>query len=171
MDRLAFTKGGFHIGEICCAAPTCADDTYHMSDELSPLQSLVSEAEDFSVMEFFVIQPVKGVVLPVPYPMRELKDCDIQIKIDNKNLPDVSQTMHMGIMRSANTQESALQENIKEARRTIYSLMGAGLHGENGLDPDTSIHLLQTYVIPILVYGLEVVLPTGVHLDKLDKVH
>ena len=131
----------------------------------------MSEAEDFSAMEFFVIQPVKSVVLPVPYHMQEHKDCDIQIKVDNKNLPVVSQTMHMGIMRPANTQESAGQENIKKARRTIYSLMGAVLHGENGLDPDTSIHLLQTYVIPILIYGLEVVLPTGVHLDKLDKVH
>ena len=49
--------------------------------------------------------------------------------------------------------------------------MGAGLHGENGLDPVTSIHLLQTHVIPILVYGLEVVLTTGVYLDKLDRVH
>ena len=49
--------------------------------------------------------------------------------------------------------------------------MGADLHGENGLDPDTSIHLLQTYVIPLLVYGLEVVLPTEVFLDKLDRVH
>ena len=112
----------------------------------------MSEAEDFSVMELFVIQPVKSVVLPVPY--GDIKDCDIQIKVDNKNLPNVSQTMHMGIMRSANTQESAVQENIKKSRMTIYSLMGAGLHGENGLDPDTSIHLLQTYVIPILVYGL-----------------
>ena len=49
--------------------------------------------------------------------------------------------------------------------------MGAGLHGENGLDTDTSIHLLQTYVIPILFYGLEVVLPTGVYLDMLDRIH
>ena len=32
LDRLAVTKGGFHIGEICCAAPTCADDTSPMSD-------------------------------------------------------------------------------------------------------------------------------------------
>ncbi|MEW8547184.1 MAG: hypothetical protein AB2693_27040, partial [Candidatus Thiodiazotropha sp.] len=31
----------------------------------------------------------------------------------------------------------SVQENIKKARRTIHSLMGAGLHGENGLDPDT----------------------------------
>ena len=56
-DRLVVTKGGFNIGQICCAAPTCADDTSPMSDELSPLHSLVSEAEDFSVMELFVIQP------------------------------------------------------------------------------------------------------------------
>ena len=49
--------------------------------------------------------------------------------------------------------------------------MGAGLHRENGLDPDTSIHLLQIYVIPILVYDLEVVLPTGVYLDTLDRIH
>ena len=61
--------------------------------------------------------------------------------------------------------------NIKIARRTIHSLIGAGLHEENGLGTDTSIHLLRTYVLSVLVYGLEVVLPTGVHLDKLDKVH
>ena len=86
-------------------------------------------------------------------------------------MPVVSQTMHMGIMRSANTQKSAVQENIKKARRTIHSVMGIGLHGENGLDPDTSFHLLQIYVIPILVYGLEVVSSTDGHLDKLDKIH
>ena len=171
LDRLAITRGGFRIGEICCAAPTCADDTAPMSEELSPLQSLVSEAEDFSIMEHFVIQPVKSVVLPVPYHTRKHQDSSIRIKVDGKDLPVVTETMHMGIMRSANTQESAVQENIKKARRTIYSLMGAGLHGENGLDPDTSIHLLQTYVIPILVYGMEVVLPTGSYLEKLDKVH
>ena len=47
--------------------------------------------------------------------------------------------------------------------KSIHSLMGAGLHGENGLDPDTSFHLLQTYVVPVLVYGLEVVLLNGIH--------
>ena len=50
----------------------------------------------------------------------------------------------------------------------IYSLMGTGLHGENGLDPKTAISLLQTYVIPVLFYGLEVILPTGKALDTLE---
>ena len=62
--------------------------------------------------------------------------------------------MHMGIMRSANTQESAVQGNVKKARKTIHSLMGAGLHGENGIDPDTPIHLLQTcYPYTCLWFG------------------
>ena len=96
---------------------------------------------------------------------------DTAINIRSKPMPFVSGSMHMGILWSANPQESAIQENIKKARRTIHSLMGAGLHGENGLDPDTSIHLLQIYVVPVFVYGLEVVPPSGVHLDKLERLH
>ena len=75
----------------------------------------------------------------------------------------------MGIMRSANTEQSATQENIQKARRTLYSLMSSGLHGENGLDPESAIHLMQTYVLPVLVYGMEVVLPRPKYIDLLEK--
>jgi hypothetical protein len=43
-----------------------------------------------------------------------------------------------------------------------------GLHGENGIDPETSISLLRTYVPPILYYGLEILLPTGKILNQLN---
>jgi hypothetical protein len=48
--------------------------------------------------------------------------------------------------------------------------MGIGLHGENGIDPETSISLLRTYryVLPILYYGLEILLPTGKILEQLN---
>ena len=59
--------------------------------------------------------------------------------------------------------------NLKKARRALYGLMGAGLHGENGLDPVTSISLLRTYIIPIMFYGLETVLPSGKSFDILEK--
>ena len=45
----------------------------------------------------------------------------------------VGQTMHVGILRSANSQESALEENKRKSRCAIYGLMAAGLHGEPGL--------------------------------------
>ena len=62
-----------------------------------------------------------SVVLPVPYHMREIKICYIQINVDDKNLSVMPQTMHMGTMRSANrsTQESAVQVNMKKGRRII----------------------------------------------------
>ena len=40
----------------------------------------------------------------------------------------------------------------------MNSLMSSGMHGHNGLDPETNLHLIKTYVTPILLYGLEVVL-------------
>ena len=49
--------------------------------------------------------------------------------------------------------------------------MAAGLHGENGLDPETSMQLIHTYVLPVLVYGLEVVLPNITLIDKLERVY
>ncbi len=79
--------------------------------------------------------------------------------------------MHLGIIR-ANTHEKSVKEtvseNIKKARRTLYSLMTTGLHGENGLNPDTSIHILKTYVIPVLLYGLEILLPEKSNLQLLE---
>ena len=46
--------------------------------------------------------------------------------------------------------------------------MSAGFHGENGYDPETSLHLLRTYILPILTYGLELILPSSKGLSKLD---
>jgi hypothetical protein len=54
------------------------------------------------------------------------------------------------------------------ATRALYSLIGVGLHGENGIDPETTISLLRTYVLPILYYGLEILLPTGKILEQLN---
>ena len=76
-----------------------------MSEELPPLQSQVSTTEDYSIMEEFFIQPDKSVVLPVTYKVAEKQDSDIQIMVADKAMPVVTQTMHMGIIHSANSQE------------------------------------------------------------------
>ena len=46
--------------------------------------------------------------------------------------------------------------------------MSAGLYGENGVDPETAISLLNTYVFPVLLYGLKVIVPTGKALAVLE---
>jgi hypothetical protein len=59
--------------------------------------------------------------------------------------------------------EINVELNIKRARRTH-----SGLHGHNGLDPETSLQLFKTYVLPILLYGMEILLPTKTHTAKMD---
>ena len=84
-------------------------------------------------------------------------------------MPVAEQTTHMGIPRSSSDQEMhAVETNIQKAQRTMYSLMGASLHGENGLDPETAVSLLQTYVFPVLYYGMEIITPTGKALNRLE---
>ena len=86
-------------------------------------------------------------------------------------MPIVEKAMHMGILRSADTQETAVAYNIQKARRTVYSLMESELHGENSLDLETSIHLLQTYLLPVLVYGMEVVTPKEALMERLERTY
>ena len=49
--------------------------------------------------------------------------------------------------------------------------MGSGLHGYNGLDPETSVHLYQVYVLPNLVYGMEVILPEQKLMDMHERMN
>jgi hypothetical protein len=60
-------------------------------------------------------------------------------------------TTHLGIQRSSTVKDTTMDtinKNVTKARMTCYSLLSAGLHGNNGLDPVTSLHLMKTFVIP-----------------------
>ena len=44
---------------------------------------------------------------------------------------------------------------VKTACKTMYSLLGTGLHGCDGMNPITAAHIVNIYVIPRLIYGSE----------------
>ena len=52
-------------------------------------------------------------------------------------------------------EESATITEIKIAHRTAYGLMGAGLHGINGVCPGVALKIVNTYVMPRLTFGLK----------------
>jgi hypothetical protein len=47
--------------------------------------------------------------------------------------------------------------------------MSTGLHGQNGLDPITSLYLIRTFIQAIVTYDLESILPTSQNIEKLEK--
>ena len=68
-------------------------------------------------------------------------------------------------------QAKIILDRFKVARRTKYALMGSGVHGTNGLDPKTSYQIYNTYVLPRLLYGLEVLPLKTTHIHKLEDFH
>ena len=83
----------------------------------------------------------------------------------------VEKSAHLGILRSKSKEKTEaihIEQNITKARRTAYSLLSAGFHGVNGLDPMTSLSLYKTYIQPVLTYGPEIVQPKQSNLVKLE---
>ncbi|VDI73129.1 Hypothetical predicted protein [Mytilus galloprovincialis] len=170
LNEICNTGFGGHIGTINCSAPTCADDLTITSNSQFEAQILVNIANDYSKRESYIIQPTKSVVLPIQTNTNAHNDTTLLM--DDREMPTVDKTTHVGIQRSnCNTQLVTAEENIKKARRALYSLMASGLHGENGLDPSTSISTFRTYVMPILLYGLDVVMTNSKSLKILQSFY
>jgi len=49
--------------------------------------------------------------------------------------------------------------------------MSSGLHGTNGIDPTTSYNIYKLYVLPRLLYGLEILALKTRDIEKLDRFH
>ena len=77
--------------------------------------------------------------------------------INDNKLKITNQSEHLGVIRADKKETKPnIETNIQTARRTKYALMGSGFHGTNGLHPQISYKIYKTYVIPKLIYGLEI---------------
>ena len=158
---------GARVGNISCSSPSCADDMLLVTESFHEAQTMVSTAGCFSQQRRYKIQPDKSVVMGCP----DNGSTPSNLQLLDKDMPNVKYTTHLGIQRAVSsslTVDETINNNILKARRTCYSLMPVGLHGRNGLDPTTCIHFIKIYVLPVLTYGLEVLLPKQKHIDKLD---
>ena len=62
-----------------------------------------------------------------------------------------------------------VEGKIALGRKTAYSLMGAGFHGGSGLQAAQNGHIWPTFLVPRLLYGLEVQLLKKKDIEDLEK--
>jgi hypothetical protein len=118
-----------------------------------------------------MLQTQKSVILPVNTNNKISFDQEEWLMNDHV-MPVTTTTQHIGIQRDyKNTCLNTIENNLKKSRRALCGLLHTELHGENGLDPTISISLLRTFVFPIVLYGLETLLPPGNNLELLNKQH
>lgn len=145
--------------------PTVADDVTLVSNCPYEIQTMLvlqtSHANKFS----YLISSQKSCVQN--YRCRDSHDWSI-----NGELLDTPvNAVHLGIQRdklSCSGTKDVVPCRIQLARQTVYSLMGAGLYGLNGVNPKVSLPLIRCYVIPRLLYGLEVILLSKTDISNLS---
>ena len=174
LDRLNHTDLGAKIGKVICNTSACADDVTLNSFNEMESQVLIDTAAEYAKQERYQLQHSKTNSIRM-HSNRKQNSSGQQnlnsLQINGQPINDTKEAPHIGLLQSdtiAKTMEINVEQNIKKSRRTTYSLMTSGLHGYNGLDAETTLQLFKTYVLPILVYGMEILLPTKKNTAKMD---
>ena len=115
------------------------------------LQEMLSLTYNFSACNRYIIHPSKSQI--ITFGNKE----DISCSIGPDPVPVTDSMTHLGLLRKSDelVPSSLIENRISLANRTAYSLMGAGLHGTNGLPPALCLRVYHTYVLPRMLYGLE----------------
>ncbi|VDI70276.1 Hypothetical predicted protein [Mytilus galloprovincialis] len=94
------------------------------------------------------------------------------ISLEEKPIKEDQQTIHLSIIRaSKNDLKLNIQEHVSVATRTLYTLISVGLNGQEGLNPITAYKIYQAYVLPRLLYGLEVLSLNATQMSDLEQFH
>ena len=172
LNNLSDSYLGMKIGNVNCNASACADDVALMSRREHETQVMINIAHEFATMEGYKLQPSKSVIINIQPNKRKQSMMDQEYILENNVMPNVKQAIHLGIIRTntlADNMTVNVEENIKKSRRSAYGLFGGGFHGNNGLDPETLIHLFNTYITPVLMYGMELIIPKTTALEQLER--
>jgi hypothetical protein len=170
LDRLETSGLGLKIGNISVSNTSCADEIVLISEIPDEAQTLVNMATDFAFMEGYKLQPTKSVVINVSSKKNQTYNSKSPLQMGSNNMPLVDNAVHLGIIRTTSLKGNTITnvENINKARRSVYGLFSSGFHSYNGLDVDTMLHLYKIYILPVLLCGLELILPQGPQLEQLE---
>ena len=163
------------IGTIKVGAPTCADDTCLLTTSHLGAQTALLVLQDDANRERYEFSEVKTKTLL--YNSKPKLDISVlkevsPMHLNGQPLDYTSQETHLGIERRDDGKATAtVHARIKTGRRMVYALMGAGMYGLNGVSPKVSVSMLNTYVIPAVMHGLENLRLSSTDYQELATFH
>ena len=171
LEELEQQRLGLCIGGVYCGCSTCADDVALMSRCENELQSMSNVVQRNCKQKRVTIHPMKSNIVLLQQHKSVTKKT-FSHNLNGKEIQLSSTTTHLGLFRSEiNENLVNIEDRLSLARRTLYSLINTGVHGSNGLNPKVSYKIYQCYVLPRLLFGLEVLPLTVTQINILSKFH
>ena len=167
LNSLKRSRLGTSIGTIYSGVPTCADDILLLSQDPVELQAMLDMCYDYSIDHKYQLHPTKSVVNHFCFPRNHgLRATSWYLGTSEVSVNNTF--THLGLDWKSGKAAPDMEGRVSAARRSAYSLLGVGLHGHNGLDPGTCMSLIQAYIVPRLLHGLEATVPSRKDMDMLD---
>ena len=176
LEGLREARMGLTIGSIYLGTPACADDVVLASSSTAELNGMIAVNDGYAERNRYEIhcnpdpKLSKSSVTALHLPRSCLQE-DMEFKIRGIPLPVTPNFTHLGLTWRQGAINPDTQKHVTSARRAAYALLGAGLHGRNGLDPAASFRLITLYVIPTLLYGLEATVLRRSDIDNMETFY
>ena len=166
LNKLSCEPEGYTIGTTNVGAIMVADDLMLAAKSQTGLQLLVNMAEQDASAKRYIFSTTKT---KVQAPKAKQPT---HIELNGAPLENSSEETHLGIDRRVDlSNKSTVQSRVQTGRRTLFMLMGAGVYGLNGVNPRTSMKLINTYVMPRMTYGLECLTLSSNEIDPLEQYY
>jgi hypothetical protein len=161
LNSIVSSTLGANIGNIRVPAPTCADDTALLAGDPYELQAMLNIVNSSTERDLVKINPDKSEILSYKH------NRAVDIKLGNQPVKITRDTVHLGILRNQNNRVD-IENRLGTARKTIYALLGPGLHARKGFSPVVALHIWKTFAVPRCLYGIEVQFTTNQDITKLE---
>ena len=163
LDLLGNHPDGLTIGHLNLGALMVADDLVVNTRTRREMQGLIEMATWDAAKERYTFSKEKTRIVSLNH-----QDSQKVNLLGNEILESNNET-HLGLCRtsSPNNMETIMHK-ISIARKTSYLLMGAGLHGTNGISPEVSRHVWSTFITPRLISGLEAIVISKKEMNLLE---
>ena len=170
LQNLEYQGIGATVGDLYIGSPTVADDVALLCDTASSdLQIMMSMVEDYVSMERYSFNSSKCEITSL------VKKDDVRqvCYIDSDPVCFGNSAQHLGLVHSSQAiqNDNIVKTKVSLLYKTVYSLIGTGLHGLNGVGPFVSYRIYQAYVLPRVMYGLPFVTPNAAQVQQLELAH
>jgi hypothetical protein len=164
---------GVYIGSTFVGSPAVADDVMLLTESPLRLQFMLNTATRYSNRERYNIHPLKSAT--AQFSSSKLPS-DFEWQLAGSSMGVSDSVTHLGITHcGAPVREHLhaewIRDKVKTTRKTVYALMGTGLHGANGVDPLTGVRIYELYALPKLLYGMDVAETNKTQLSSLEDLH
>ena len=156
---------GLSVNNLFCGAYLHADDIRTLTTSVSSLQAQISEVVNFTSDNFMQLNPTKCEIVSFAQCNRvENPVCDIE----GQPLPS-SSTKCLGYLWNHDlSARPSIEHNILKARKSFFAYGSMGLFQGN-LSPLSGRSVVETCILPILMYGVENWCLSHISIQMLDS--